>query len=112
MAARKKLEFGIQPPKKAKAAWGARAIFKPMSQDPMIDILFDRQDAFGDEKERQDLVEWVRTTGLPWLEAEIDKKVSYGLSRSHEVFRHKDGKYTIEANPRGSGGYLYIGAWL
>ena len=109
--AKKKLEFGRQPPKAAKVAWGARAIFKPISKNPMIDILFDRQDAFGDEKERQDLVEWVKATGLPSLEKIIDEKASYSTSKSREVFEFEDGGYSLEASPQGSGGYLYIVAW-
>lgn len=108
---KKKLEFGLQPPKSAKVAWGARAIFKPISRNPMIDILWDRQSVFGEEKDRQDLVEWVRTTGLPKLEELIDKKSSYSLTTSHEVFKFKDGDYSIQASPKGSGGYLYIVAW-
>jgi hypothetical protein len=107
----KKLQFGRQPPKGKKIAWGARAIFKPVSRNPMIDLLWDRQDAFGDKAEREDLVEWVRARGLPWLEAELDNKAGFGTSMSHEVFRHEEGDYVIEASPQGSGGYLYIGAW-
>ncbi len=109
--AKKKLEFGRQPPKKAKVAWGARAIFKPISKNPMVDILWDRQDAFGGEQERQDLVEWVKATGLPKLEEMIEEKASYSITRSHEVFKFEDAGYTIEASPQGSGGYLYIVAW-
>jgi len=109
--AKKTLEFGMQPPKGTKVAWGARAIFKPISKNPMIDILWDRQDAFGDKEEREDLVEWVRKSGLPWLNQEMEDKASYSISRSHEVFRHEDGDYVLEASPKGSAGYLYIGAW-
>lgn len=111
MAKKKKLEFGRQPPKSAEVAWGARAIFKPISKNPMIDILWDRQDAFGDEKELQSLVEWVKTTGLPNLEKIIDEKASFSTSTSREVFKFNDGGYVLEASPQGSAGYLYIGVW-
>lgn len=107
----KKLEFGRQPPKKAKVAWGARAIFKPNTRAPMIDILFDRQDAFGDVLERQALVDWVSTTGLSRIEAEIDEKAGSDVGRSNDVFRFEDARYVIEASPQRSHGYLYIGAW-
>jgi hypothetical protein len=110
-ASKRRLEFGHQPPKGAKVAWGARAIFKPISKNPMIDILWDRQSAFGEEAERQTLVEWVKTTGLPWLNAELEEKAGYATSKSHEIYRYEDGDYVIEASPKGSGGYLYIGAW-
>lgn len=109
--AKKKLEFGRQPPKGTKVAWGARAIFKPISRNPMIDILWDRQSAFGEKEDREALVEWVRTVGLTWLEETIGEKASFALTRSHEVFHYEDGGYVIEASPQGSGGYLYIGAW-
>lgn len=110
--AKRSLQFGMQPPQGTKVAWGARAIFKPISKNPMIDILWDRQDAFGGKEDREQLVEWVKSQGLPWIEATIDEKASYSLTRSHEVFRFKDGQYIIEASPKGSGGYLYIGAWV
>lgn len=107
----KKLQFGRQAPKDAVAAWGARAIFKPIQQNPMVDILWDRQDAWGPEKERQDLVEWVRKTGLPSMEVLIDKEVTHGISMSQKVWHFVDGDYEISASPQGSGGYLYLGAW-
>lgn len=109
--AKRKLEFGRQPPRGAKVAWGARAIFKPVSKNPMIDLLWDRQSAFGDEAERQDLVEWVRTTGLPGVEEQLEDQAAYAISTSDEVFRFEEGGYVIEASPQRSGGYLYIGAW-
>ncbi len=109
--AKKTLEFGIQPPKGTKVAWGARAIFKPISRNPAIDILWDRQDAFGDKEEREELVEWVKNTGFPWLEKEVEDKASYTLSRSYRTFHYEEGDYVIEADPKASGGYLYIGAW-
>ena len=109
--AKRSLQFGIQPPQGTRVAWGARAIFKPISRKPMIDILWDRQDAFGGKEDREALVEWIKERGLPLIEAAIDEKSSYSLSTSHEKFRLADSGYIIEASPQGSGGYLYIGAW-
>jgi len=104
MAEGKRLEWGLQAPADAKAAWGARAIFK---RGPAIDVVWDRQDAFGEEKTVQDLVEWVRTTGIPALEDATED-----LSpASDQIVSIKKGKRTIKASPRRSHGYLYIVAW-
>lgn len=104
MVEKKHLEFGLQPPASAKTAWGARAIFK---RGPAIDIVFNRQDAFGEEKAVQDLVEWVRTVGLPEME-EATEDLS---PTSEETVTIKKGRRTIKASPRRSHGYLYIVAW-
>ena len=104
MAEKRSLEWGLQPPAGAKAAWGARAIFK---RGPAIDIVWDRQDAFGDEKAVQALVEWVRTVGIPALETATED-----LSpKSDETVTIKKGGRTIKASPRRSHGYLYIVEW-
>jgi hypothetical protein len=104
MAEKRNLEWGLQAPAEAKAAWGARAIFK---RGPAIDIVFDRQDAFGDEEKVKDLVEWMRTTGLPMLE-----EATADLSpTSDQTVSIRRGKRNIKASPRRSHGYLYIVAW-
>lgn len=104
MAEKKSLEWGLQPPAGARAAWGARAIFK---RGPAIDIVWDRQDAFGDETVVKDLVDWVRDTGIPLL-TEATEDLS---QRSDETVTIKRGRRTIKASPRRSHGYLYIVAW-
>lgn len=110
--AKKALEFGLQPPKGTKVAWGARAIFKPIHQNPMIDILWDRQDAFGPQEEREALVGWVKDRGLPEIERQIsDHPKLFTLTREKALFKFREGDYVIEANPKASAGYLYIGAW-
>lgn len=106
----KKLEYGLQPPKGVDVAWGARAIFS-MHIEEMIDIVWDRQDAFGPQKEVEELVRWVRTKGLPALEEKIWEEGEGVVSRTNQKFTVKDGIYTIQANPKRSGGYLYIAAW-
>lgn len=105
------LKFGRQPPKGVKVAWGARAIFKPVSKNPMIDLLWDRQDGFGSDEDKKDLLRWVDTVGMPWLHEQIEDQDVYSISRSMSVFRLARDGYVIEASPQGSYGHLYIGAW-
>ena len=101
--AAKKLEWGLQPPAWAGVAWGARALFKQRGR-PGIELLWDRQDAFGPETAKKELFRWMDQVGMPLLlEAVEDVPTS---SRETVVVGRDD--YTIKASPSGSHGYLYI----
>jgi hypothetical protein len=99
------LEFGLPPPAEATVAWGARAIFKQRGK--VIDIVWDRQDAFGSEEWKKDLFRWLDKVGMPALEAEVED-LETDSRRTVTITR---GNYTIKASPKGSRGYLYIVAW-
>ena len=97
------LEWGIQPPILARAAWGARAIFKHGE----IDLLWDRQDFQAiSEEDKQDLLNWVNSTALPGLR----KMCKDGYWSTSEFMVTGKG-YVLKADTKKSGGYLYIGAW-
>lgn len=84
--------------------WGARAIFRPSQSNP-IDLLHDRQSIDGVTEE---LLEWLNSIGLHLLRRHV-----LDLNTSDNKLVHiKDGKFNIVANPNGSYGYLYIGAWF
>lgn len=105
--------FGLQVPKEildAKGAprswWGARAIFKPMSQTP-IDIPFDRQQFEPPLEKCSILLTWLNEVGMPWLKSEAVK-----LNTDEDrLISLQTVKGTIQANPMRSYGYLHIGAW-
>lgn len=92
------MSWGIQPPEGTDTAWGARAIFR----GGVVDLVWDRQ-AGGDA----DLREWLNARGIPQMRRMV---ADVGGSEDREV-RWTEGAYTIVANPRGSYGYLYLGAW-
>lgn len=91
--------WGIQAPEGASTAWGARAIFRGGA----VDIVWDRQGGSPDA----DLLAWLNARGLPQLRRLV---ADVGGSEDREV-RWTEGPYTVVANPRGSYGYLYLGAW-
>lgn len=107
-----RLAWGLQPPAGTKAAWGARACYT-FSADPerlVIDLLWDRQDAFGSREEREELSHWLNTEGLAKLRAELVRYRIGGDSDARATVRH--GAFAIDACPRQSYGYLYIVAYL
>jgi hypothetical protein len=96
------------------AHWGARAIF---TNSDYIDLLPDRQSLTRPENrgglytdDRDPLINWVNKTGLPWLRKEAAQQFD-SSSGERRTISFDDGKYHIEADPQGSYGYLYIGAW-
>lgn len=105
-----KLEWGISPrSKRVTVAWGARAIYQYRRAGPVIDLLWDRQIAVGPKDERDKLCYWVNLTGLELLRRKLDEGVV--LASSRETVKILECPYTITASPKGSHGYLYIGAW-
>jgi len=116
----KKLEpsWGIKPPTDTNivAAWGARAIYKPAGID---DSAAERHWRLTGKQSRakgrhvpakimdvKRLKKWVNTKGLRLL-----SKLSL-VDNSKEIVTYTDGPFTITASPKGSHGYLYIGAWV
>ncbi len=100
---------------KAKAAWGARALFRQGTGPPaygpqIIDLLWDRQDMLGPEPERLELQEWIDSKGLPALRQAVEDMNLQ--TTSTETVTIKDGKFRMKASPKRSHGYLYIGAWM
>jgi len=100
--------FGL-PMENVTTYWGARAIYQPSSKTNFmpIEILHDRQSCLGEKPDRDELVAWLNTTGMPWLKANCRMP-----SNSSERIEFKDGKFIIRATPNASYGYLYIGAGI
>lgn len=93
------MSWGIKAPEGAKASWGARAIF----QDGRVEIVWDRQGGTGDEE----LISWLNAKGIKQL-----RKLAKDLASDEDrEVRYQDGEFVVAANPRGSYGYLYLGAW-
>jgi hypothetical protein len=61
----------------------------------------------GNNAKLQELTKWLDDVALPRLRKEIDLETS-----SEETITFTDGQFTLAASPRGSYGYLYIGAWV
>ncbi len=122
------LEWGITPPLEAgaTAAWGARAIYQlnrfqrdyrpkkgPGSREKpeaTVDIVWDRKAAAGDERALKQLCTWLDKKGLKRLRQLCHKQCL--TQDSDDTITITDGKFTIVASPRGSYGYLYLGAWV
>ncbi len=97
--------FGIRPNRSA-LWWGARAIYKGGDD---IDLLHDRQQMNGGTpEERTALSAWINAVGLPGIKAKL--KVQRIGTRDRGPIRFEDAAYTLVADPRGSCGYLYLGA--
>ena len=113
-----KMSWGIMPPEGTFTAWGARAIYKPCRLNynkairgkwipAEIDLLYDRQSAKGDDKALKGLSTWMNKVALPKL-----RKTCSLSSSSEETVTIENDKFKLVASPKGSFGYLYIGAWV
>jgi hypothetical protein len=103
----KDLDWGISPPTERVIAGGARAIYKCPDG---IDLVWDRMGMQGGtEEQRKQFGTWLDKKGIPALKEQLRKEY---LSSSDDKYIniHLDGWF-ITANPRGSCGYLYIGAF-
>jgi hypothetical protein len=100
--------FGLKPTGTEKYWYGARAIYKGPAK--AIEFVWNRQQITGevDEAIKESFVEWINSVGVPglrkiladeWVTTKDDKEVR---------FTDHDAGYYIRANPRASGGYLYI----
>ena len=99
-------EFGIKAPEDAKIIqwWGARAIYKPFNKRCRVEVLMDRQ-SHGEAEHTQEFKDFVNKF-INKLEKECKLN-----SESNDIFQYQDLKFTGEASPKGSCGYLYIGCW-
>lgn len=101
------LEWGISPPTERAIAWGARAIYKCPDD---IDLVWDRMGMQGGtEEQRKQFADWLNKRGIPALKEQLRKDYLPGSSEKF-INIHMDGWF-ITASPRGSCGYLYIGAF-
>jgi cytoskeleton bundling-enhancing protein CbeA-like protein len=102
--------FGIQPPPTYPAEaprWGARAIYTESS----FDLLYDRQQVTGGDPEtRRQLVAWLNTKALPELRARA-QRYELPVGSVDELVEIQSEGFCLQANPRKSYGYLYLGAW-
>jgi hypothetical protein len=106
-----KLSWGLQPPPGASVAWGARAIFK----DGGVDLLHDRQGMVGDKGAKESLAEALNGGPLGAAREQAYTLWSQGKIRGDVagmVTLVDDGQVVIEADTRGSYGYLYMVAYL
>ena len=102
--------FGIRPKDDITPRWGARAIYSLRDGKAYIDLLWDRQQMEGGTDEaRKKLAAWVNDRALPWLKKACS--ASYIAVDCNEVVTYDRDGYHLEAYPRESYGYLYIGAW-
>ena len=88
------------------AAYGARTIFK----FGQMDFPHDRQNFLGEETHRTLLREWINSKALPALRKHIQEK--NWVPSTEETFTFEDWPYVLKASPRGSHGYIYIGAYM
>lgn len=100
-------EWGLYPQGfRPRIFWGARAIIT----DDTVDLLPDRQsfntETDVDKDEKDEFVAWVDKQALPYLNQHVKKH-----DTAHIEFASRDGRYFCVAEDRGSGGYLYIGAY-
>lgn len=112
-------------PKYALVSWGARAIYHLNFHEKMkgtrknpghraytsvdLDLVYKSiSDEFSDFA--PDLYDWLNNIGLKELKKLLTERCLDRMSR--EVVEFNDGLFHIEASPQGSGGYMYIGAWL
>lgn len=103
------LVWGLQPPPGTSVAWGARAI----SDHGALDLLYDRQSAVGSKADKQRL-QVALDRLLPLAREEWRSRYQRGEVRSDEerrVVLVNDGEWTVEADTRGSCGYVYLVAY-
>lgn len=97
-------------PANVRVAWGARLIFP-------ADLLWDRQGCAGGEDgcaERSELLAWLSAGAGDAARAEARRLARDGWTSRDDDTRvlYDDGVGRIVGNPQGSGGYLYVAAWL
>lgn len=98
--------WGIHAPDGVRVSWGARAIYKAPTS---IDLVWDRQSMDGLKDDKEALKTWITDIGMPGLKRLL--KADYLSGSEHREVEFREGGYTLKANPRGSHGYLYLGAW-
>jgi hypothetical protein len=115
--------FGLKAPEGyTGVVWGARAIFRTMRKGNLLnmrlwytfDIPYDRQQ-FNVARnqplneEARALENWINKRGVKLLASAVEK--AHVKPREMGEISLEDTGYTIRADPRASGGYLYIVAY-
>ena len=101
--------YGLRPPEGVKAAWGARALFEENGPGT-FGLVWDRQSNLNFDQELHDeLHRWLKREGFEALRQEILPLTS-GEDTTVSI-KSKAGKFTLQANPRASYGYLYMVAY-
>lgn len=95
--------WGLAPRDPSLAYWGARAIWQGGDS---IDLLPDRQTINGSLDQRRALSRWINERALPALGALLDE-LDLAPCDAGEVSVAGNG-YRLRADPRESGGYLYL----
>ena len=110
--AMKQLTFGLQPPKTATAAWGARAIYGQNGRTS-IELLHDRQSSDGDEAKLEVVFAQVNKFLKEYGEKKGKPLHEFGdpTSAKHTEVDLGEG-VTLHACPNSSGGYLYMVAFI
>lgn len=120
--------WGLTPPPGVKAAWGARTIYTENTKayeanhtkagtkrkrgrvpNFFVELVWDRQGGAGRNEDLQALLAWVDDVGLPAVKKLCDEQ--FITPESDAVVSFCDENFEINASPRSSYGYLYIGAW-
>lgn len=92
-----------------RAAWGARLI---VNQSGMVDLLWDRQDTFGEDT---NVKAWLNGGALKECIENIRRLLIEGTLSGREerpFVLHSDRTGAIVGNTNASAGYLYIAAWM
>lgn len=99
-------------PAGTRTAWGARAIIN--QADASVDLLHDRQDAAGPDREVTALLEHLNGgVNTAWISAARALLRSGEMSTrvAREFTLHADENVTVKANTNASAGYLYVVAY-
>ncbi len=100
--------FGLRIRKPASTGpqWGARAILDTRGRRPQVDMVWDRQQAEGeDPAARQALVDWLNNYAIARMRREA---IDLHDGPPHNVITFADRGFVIRSEARG--GYLYMGA--
>ena len=108
------LSFGYNQgvPEGARAAWGARWIGY---QDGHVDQVYNRQDADGEQADKDELFAWLRDTvkDQPHQRArELLRSYTMKTREDEEHVLYEDERGRVVANTNASAGYCYVAAFL
>lgn len=108
------LKFGYNHglPAGAETGWGCRAI---VGQDGYVDVVPDRVDAVGPDGPLQELLTHLTGyVGGAWREraSELLRTGVMNTRQAAEFVLYQDSTVLIKGNTQGSGGYLYVCAFL
>ena len=118
-----KLEFGYPSavPETTSAAWGARAIatsgrWPDLEALPSLDLVPDRQSfCWKDEDDKKELMNRLNDGIIESIQErykELRENEEISDSSANEVVLYEGRRVKVVGNTNGSGGYMYISAWL